>query len=117
MSKRNERIPFRVKMADGSIETIYAYSEKQAMFFASRLGKRPVKVVGILSEEVKEKQAPTIIKDEDLMKILNELEEVYNKGDYLKAVRLQIEVHKAISEGRISWSNELENKYKIFKYW
>lgn len=104
-------------MADGSIETIHAYSEKQAMFFASRLGKRPVKVVGILSEEIVGKKPPTPIKNEELLKILNELEEAYRRKDYLKAVRIQIEIHKAISEGRISWSNELENKYKIFKHW
>lgn len=104
-------------MADGSIETIHAYSEKQAIFFASRLGKRPVKVVGILSKEVEEKKAPTQMRNEDLMKILEELENAYKTGNYLKAVKLQIEIHKAISEGRISWSNKLENKYKIFKYW
>ncbi|RLE53211.1 MAG: hypothetical protein DRJ26_03645 [Candidatus Methanomethylicota archaeon] len=119
MSKK-ERIPFRVKMANGSIETVYAYSEKQAMFLASRLGKRPIRVVGILSQEVVEKKEEEEMKanGERLLKeLLMKLENSLKNRKYLEAVKCQVDLHKAIAEGKIAWSNELEQKYELFKYW
>jgi len=116
---KKQRIPFRVRMADGSIETVYAYSEKQAMFLASRLGKRPVRVVGILSEEVVEKkeEEEKIDEDELLNKLLMKFEEAMKNGKYLEAVKCQVELHKAIADGKVTWSNKLEQKYELFKHW
>jgi len=123
LSSKRKKIPFRVKMADGSIETIYAYSEAQAIFFASKRGKKPVRVVGILSEEVvkeekkgKEGVEKISMKGDLLSKLLDELNKSLREGRYLDAIKWQVEIHKAIAEGKISWSNELEEKYGIFKY-
>jgi len=119
LSSKRRKVPFRVKMADGSIETIYAYSEAQALFFASKAGKKPIKVVGILGEERAEEKAKEEIKavgEELLGKLLEELERALKEKRYLDAIRWQIEIHKAIAEGRIAWSNKLETKYGMFKY-
>jgi len=114
MSKK-EKIPFRVKMKDGSIETIPAYSEKQALFLASRMGRKPLRVVGILSENMAVEESEKK-KEENLEKLLARLEEAIGKEKYLEALKIQVEIHRAVSEGRISWSNELEKKYKLFYY-
>ena len=109
MNKKKEKIPFKVKMKDNSIETIYAYSEKQALFFARRSGKTPIAVVGIEIKGSKDKQ-------EEIKKLISKLRRTIKELRYLESIQNQIEIHKAISAGKLKWNNKLEKEYGIFNY-
>lgn len=118
MSSKKEKIPFRVKMADGSIETVYAYSEKQALFLASKSGKKALEVVGILmeTEEKPVEKRPT--KTYEIKReIFEKLEEALKNGRYIEAIEYKIQIQKMISNGEIDWNNELEKKYGLFGLW
>lgn len=117
MSSGKERIPFRVRMADGSIETVYAYSEKQALFLASRSGKRALNVVGILMEKPKVEEEVTVEAEEEMKKLVEKLEDAIKNGQYFDTMEYKIQIQRAIAEGRINWSNSMEKKFKIFGIW
>jgi hypothetical protein len=115
MSEKKEKTPFRVKMSDGSIETIYAYSEKQALYLASRSGKKAVGVVGILMEHKEEegKGKGTVEEGE----IIRKLEEAIKSGRYIEAIELKTQIQRMIAEEKLNWNNELEKKYHLFWSW
>ncbi|MEM2136955.1 MAG: hypothetical protein QXI93_03260 [Candidatus Methanomethylicia archaeon] len=117
MSSGKERIPFRVRMADGSIETVYAYSEKQALFLASRSGKRALSVVGILMEKHKAEEEVVMEAEEEMKELIEKLADAIKNGQYFDAMEYKIQIQKAIAEGRINWSNNMEKRFKIFGIW
>ncbi|MCR6691746.1 MAG: hypothetical protein MRT15_05115 [archaeon YNP-LCB-003-016] len=116
MSEKKEKTPFRVKMSDGSIETVYAYSEKQALYLASsRSGKKAVGVVGILMEHKEEegKGEGTV----EYVEIIRKLEEAIKSGRYIEAIELKTQIQRMIAEEKLNWNNELEKKYHLFWSW
>jgi hypothetical protein len=115
MSGKKEKTPFRVKMSDGSIETVYAYSEKQALYLASRSGKKAVGVVGILMERKEEEGKGKGAVEEG--EIIRKLEEAIKSGRYIEAIELKTQIQKMIAEEKLNWNNELEKKYHLFWSW
>ncbi|MCS7368648.1 MAG: hypothetical protein NDF57_02965 [archaeon GBS-70-058] len=115
MSEKKEKTPFRVKMSDGSIETVYAYSEKQALYLASRSGKKAVEVVGILMERKEEGERGKVTISEE--GIIRKLEEAIKSGRYIEAIELKIQIQRMIAEEKLNWNNELEKKYHLFWSW
>lgn len=117
MSERKGKIPFRVKMANGSIQTIYAYSEKQALYLASKSGKRAIEVVGILMEkQIETDETPKRMHDESI-EIIEKLHEALENKKFFEAMEYKIQIWKMIIEGKINWSNKLERKYELFGKW
>lgn len=116
MSGKKEKIPFRVKMADGSIETVYAYSERQALFLASKSGKKALEVVGILMK-TEEKPIEKERVNEKKIELFEKLEEALKNKRYIEAIEYKIQIQKMISNGEINWNNELEKKYGLFGLW
>jgi hypothetical protein len=116
MSERKEKTPFRVKMSDGSIETVYAYSEKQALYLASsKSGKKAVGVVGILMERKEEEgKGKGTVED---VEIIRKLEEAIKSGRYIEAIELKTQIQRMIAEEKLNWNNELEKKYHLFWSW
>ncbi|MCS7366419.1 MAG: hypothetical protein NDF52_00870 [archaeon YNP-WB-062] len=115
MSEKKEKTPFRVKMSDGSIETVYAYSEKQALYLASRSGKKAVGIVGILMERKEEEGKGKGAVEEG--EIIRKLEEAIKSGRYIEAIELKTQIQKMIAEEKLNWNNELEKKYHLFWSW
>lgn len=107
-----QRIPFKVKMEDGSITVIHAYSEKQALFLASREGKRAVKIVGIGEEE--EVKGGEGLGGEKLASLLREYGEALGLGDFLRAMKCKAKIREAVAAGEIAWTLELERRYRLF---
>jgi len=119
MSGKKEKTPFRVKMSDGSIETVYAYSEKQALYLASKSGKKAVEVVGILMKtETKETPKREQLEvEEGKRELFEKLEEALKNGRYLEAIDYKIQIQKLVAKGEINWDNKLEKKYRLFGSW
>jgi len=115
MSEKKEKTPFRVKMSDGCIETVYAYSEKQALYLASRSGKKAVGIVGILMERKEEEGKGKGAVEEG--EIIRKLEEAIKSGRYIEAIELKTQIQKMIAEEKLNWNNELEKKYHLFWSW